>query len=287
MNAHKQSHDGKLSNVDAAVTKEVAETKAAPRLDPDRLLQRQTSIVDAVKSGGKAAADKRELAGLFSVFGALLVQAYAKFEAAYLAWSEAAAGTQVWAPGTTDVARTAYEFAAALRQFIVDRFSLTTEAEAEVRRRMGVGWELRPENPVAVKALLALQLSALSDPALVPFLCDRGVLVDVMRAELTEHLEKLSRRMATGPGLLRGAAREKRDEAQLRVEVLLSRAAGLFLASGGPSAMAAFEALWPRNASGKRANDPAPDDPEVPVVDVPVVSVPMVPAPVEVIVAPA
>lgn len=299
MNTTKQVHDGKLAHVDAAVTKEVVATKAPPRLDPDRLLQRQAQLVGAVKAGASAAesAHKRELSTLFSVFGVLLVKAFAAFEAAYLSWTESASSTQVWATGTSDVSRGAYEFAAALRQLIVDRFTLATEAETEVRRRLGVGSEVRPENPVAVKGLLALQLSAVSDPALVEFLCERGVLVDAMRDELTVHYEALSRRMAAGPGLTRGSAREKRDEAQVRVEVLLSRGAGLFLASGGPSAMAAFEALWPRNASGKRANDPAPDDPGSPlviapvvagpVVSVPVVSEPVVSEPVELLARPA
>jgi len=282
MNHDKKSNDTKRANVDHQITTEVAASKSPPKLDGERLLARETQLKHSVQSSIEHASvnKKTDVLSLLTVLFILFRESVAALQHAFTVWSAAASSTQVWAPGTMTAASVAYEFAAMFRKLVAGRFNELTDEHELVRHRFGTGFDARPDNPASVKALLALQLYSLSDPALSARLSAAGLLVDALRADLTDLLAKLESFMSIGPGPQRGKAREVRDAAQIRVEVILSRLSSAMLSSGGPDMVAEFEALWPRNNSGKRANDPAPDDPAPvdPVVSVdPAPVVPVVP----------
>jgi len=280
MNAERHKSEAKRKELDHAVDEEAAARKGPPKLDTDRLRALGVKLVAWIMALLKTVPPvpaKKPIAAVLVLLVESLTAAFAALEKSAGTWRRAVAPHQLWTPAVLAAAEAAAAVTSGIRKTVSSRVTGANPVEVEVREAFGVGRDVHPGSVLAVKDFVNDQLRALAQPEFAALLAARGVFVEAAEAELEAVRVALEDACTEGPGTPRPEARAVRDAAQVKVEILLSRVSAAIYALAGPAKVEEFEALWPRNQSGKRALDPVPDspvvvvtpvEPETPVVEV-------------------
>lgn len=234
----------------AQVEEEKRQRQARPVLDFDRLRALGPDLIrvlnekhiQAKEAGGEVQGYAAELGVLVDEVNGCL----GALEKAQEEWRLAPLGALVWRPGAQMKAASLREAGMSLRDDVARRVPDTAdEPMRSCRTGCGVGEET-DRSPLAVFDLATLQLQTLKDPVMVELLTARGVDVEPHRKRIEPALEALGRERALGIGPKKGTAREARDDAQVTLEILLSRTVSKVGAALGPQEARRLDASLPR-----------------------------------------